>query len=88
MLGGFLAIGAYTVFLTIVTSFPATNWMEPITVYNTLLMAEREGNINFLAHGYPVVYGGLVLSIGVFAALASRAARPLEPEGRWLAMGR
>lgn len=88
VLGGFVSIVTYTVLLTIVTSFPATTWMEPITVYNGLLMAEREGNFNLLAHGYPLVFGGLVLCIALIASLASQAAKPLESEGPRLAFGR
>ncbi|PQO26646.1 hypothetical protein [Blastopirellula marina] len=88
VLGGFLAIVAYALFMTVVTSFPATNWLEPVTVYNALLMAERQGSVSFWGHGYPIAYGGLVLSLLLFAFVAARAARPLEPEGTLLALGR
>lgn len=89
VIGGFLAIFTYMVLMIVVTSFPQTNWMEPLQVYNDLLFAERQSNDSFfvldnpLLYKYSVVYGTMVASIVLFSVLAYRAARPLEPEQRW-----
>ncbi|RCS48309.1 hypothetical protein DTL42_13370 [Bremerella cremea] len=84
VIGGFLAIAADVLLTIIVTAFPATNWMEPVNVYNHLHMAELAGEGNLLAHGYPVVFGTLVVSICLVAWLASYLARPLQRERGWL----
>lgn len=90
VIGGFVAIVADMLLTIAVTAFPATNWLEPINIYNHLLMAERavEGQLvaggDFIVYGYLAVYGTLVVSICVTAWLASHLARPLQPERRWL----
>lgn len=84
VLGGFLALIGYAVLSIALTTFPATNAMEPINVYNALVHAERAGRMEFSLHGYPEVYGALVLATVGLSLLASRLAAPLEPQSRWL----
>ena len=64
-MGGILAILGYTVLTIAISTFPMTNQLEPIDVFNNLLMAERGlqsadriGHLDFTQHGYPLVYGG------------------------------
>ena len=52
-----------------------TNRLEPINVFNALLEAERSGQVDFTQHGYPLVYGVLVVSIVLLAT-------PLMPIGQ------
>jgi len=79
VIGGIVAILGYTLLTVAITTFPMTNRLEPINVYNALLDAERSGHIGFNQHGYPVVYGVLVVSIVLLALLSCRLARPLQP---------
>jgi hypothetical protein len=81
-IGGILAILGYTLLTVAITTFPMTNGLEPINVYNELLFAERSGQVDFKQHGYPLVYGVLLVSIGLLALLSCRLARPLEQTDR------
>lgn len=85
VIGGFLAILGFSVLTITITSFPRTLRLEPINVFNQLLMAERSGLRDFTQHDYPLVYGILAASTLVFAWLASRLARPLQPSTKWSA---
>jgi hypothetical protein len=85
VIGGFLAILGFSVLTITIASFPQTLQLEPITIYNQLLSAERSGLGDFTQHGYPLMYGILASSTLVFAWLASRLARPLQPSTNWLA---
>jgi hypothetical protein len=85
VIGGILAILGYTLLTVAITTFPMTSALEPVNVYNALLAAERSGRIDFNQHGYPLVYGGLVVSIVLLAFLSCRLARPFQPTSRWLA---
>ena len=75
VIGGILAILGYTVLTVAITTFPMTNRLEPINVYNELLLAERSGQVDFTQHGYPLVYGVLV-------GLDCPARAPLIPIGQ------
>jgi hypothetical protein len=85
VVGGLLAILGYAVLTMTISTFPITDALEPINVYNRLLAAERAGQLDFSQSGYPLVYGVLAGSVLLLAVLASRAARPLEekPSFRW-----
>jgi hypothetical protein len=83
VIGGILAILGYTLLTVAITTFPITNGLEPINVYNELLFAERSGQVDFKQHGYPLVYGVLLVSIVLLALLSCRLARPLQPTSRW-----
>ena len=83
VIGGILAILGYNVLDVAITAFPMTSRLEPIDVFNELLSAERSGQVDFTRHGYPLVYGVLVVSIVLLALLSSRLARPLQPASRW-----
>jgi len=85
VIGGILAILGYNVLNVAITAFPMTSRLEPIDVFNELLSAERSGQVDFTRHGYPLVYGVLVVSIVLVALLSSRLARPLQPASRWFA---
>lgn len=84
VIGGFLAIFGYSVLTIAITAFPMTTRLEPMNIYNDLLMAERGGQVDFTQHGYPLVYGVIIVSTLLIALLSSRLARPLQPTGRWL----
>ena len=66
-----------------ITTFPMTDRLEPINVYNAMLSAERSGQVDFTQHGYPLVYGAQVVLVVLLALLSSRLARPLLPTSRW-----
>jgi hypothetical protein len=83
VIGGMLAILGYTVLHVAITTFPTTNRLEPMNISNALLFAERDGKVDFTQHGYPLVYGVLVVSMVLLAILSCRLARPLEPGSRW-----
>jgi hypothetical protein len=83
LIGGILAILGYTLLTVAITTFPMTNRLEPINVYNALLFAERAGRVDFKQHGYPLVYGVLLVSIVLLALLSCQLARPLQPTSRW-----
>ena len=83
VIGGILAILGYALLTVAIETFPMTNQWEPIKVSNALLFAERSGQVDFTQHGYPVVYGVLVVSIVLLALLSCRLARPLQPTSRW-----
>jgi hypothetical protein len=83
VIGGILAILGYTLLTVAIMTFPMTDRLEPINVYNALLEAERSGQTDFNQHGYPLVYGVLVVSIVLLALLSCRLARPLQPTSRW-----
>lgn len=83
VIGGILAILGYALLTVAIETFPMTNRLEPINVHNELLVAERSGHVDFTQHGYPLVYGVLVVSIVLLALLSSRLARPLQPAPRW-----
>ncbi len=85
VVGGVLAILGFAVLNLAITAFPATYSLEPIYVFNLVLSAEREGDVDFTRHGYPLVYGSLAVLTLAVALLASRLARPLEPASRWFA---
>ncbi len=83
VIGGILAILGYTLLFVAITTFPMTNRLEPINVYNSLLWSERAGQVDFTQHGYPLVYGAQVVLVVLLALLSSRLARPLLPTSRW-----
>jgi hypothetical protein len=87
VVGGFLAILAFAVLMIAITAFPQTSRLEPMTVYNGLLLTERDGTIDLTQSGYPLVYGTLAAATLVCAWLASRLARPLQPSANRLASG-
>jgi hypothetical protein len=63
-----------------------TSRLEPFNVCEALYSAERSGQVDFTQHGYPLVYGVLVVSIVLLALLSSRLARPLHPASRWFGL--
>ena len=83
VIGGILAILGYALLFVAATTFSTTNRLEPINVYDALLSAERSGQVDFKQHGYPLVYGALVVAIVLLALLSCRVARPLQPTSRW-----
>ncbi len=83
MIGGFLALFSYAVLSIAITAFPMTEPLEPMNIYNDLLVAERAGHVDFTQHGYPLVYGVIIVSTFLLALLSSRLARPLQPTGSW-----
>jgi hypothetical protein len=83
VIGGILAILGYTLLHVAITTFPMTNRLEPINVYNAMLSAERSGQVDFTQHGYPLVYGAQVVLVVLLALLSFRLARPLQPTFRW-----
>ncbi len=84
VIGGILAVLGYAVLTVGITTFQATSPLEPINVYNSLLMAERSGQVDFRQHGYPLVYGALAASVVLHALLSYRLARPLQPTASWV----
>ncbi|TWU28779.1 hypothetical protein [Novipirellula artificiosorum] len=85
VIGGIVAVAGYFVATAAITAFPMTLNLEPLSIYNDLLSAERAGHVDFTQHGYPFVYGILAASIFVFALSASRLAKPLQPTFWWFA---
>ncbi len=83
VIGGIVGILGYALPTVVIETFPTTNCLEPINVFNALLDAERTGHVDFTQHGYPLVYGALVVSTVVLALLSCRLARPLQPTSRW-----
>ncbi len=83
VIGGILAILGYNVLGVAITAFPITSRLEPMDVFGELNRAERSGQVDFTQHGYPLVYGVLVVSTVLLALLSSRLARPLQPASRW-----
>jgi hypothetical protein len=83
VIGGILAILGYTLLHVAITTFPMTDRLEPINVYNAMLSAERSGQVDFTQHGYPLVYGAQVVLVVLLALVSSRLARPLLPTFRW-----
>lgn len=83
VIGGFVAIFGYGLLTIMLSTFPATESLEPVNIYNDLLHAERAGQIDFMQHGYPLVYGTLSVLVLLLALLSSRLARPLQPTFRW-----
>jgi hypothetical protein len=83
VIGGILAILGYSVLNVAITAFPMASRLDPFNVCSELLVAERAGQVDFTQHGYPLVYGVLVVSIVLLALLSSRLARPLQPASRW-----
>ena len=51
-------------------SIPGARHLDPITVYNELVQAERGGVFNLADHGYPFVYGTMAAMSLIAAALA------------------
>jgi len=51
MIGGILAILGYTLLHVAITTFPMTDRLEPINIYNAILSAERAGQVDFTQHG-------------------------------------
>lgn len=84
VIGGIVAVFSYSALTMAITAFTETQHLEPIDIYNSLLSAERSGEIDFSQHGYPLVYGVLTAAIVTFAILSSRLARSLERSSRWL----
>jgi hypothetical protein len=84
VMGGILAILGFAVVEVAIGAFPMTSPLDPIDVYNNLLEAERGGRVDFMQHGYPVVYGILAAAILVLGVVASRLVRPLEARWRWI----
>jgi len=80
VVGGILSILGYALLSVAISAFPQTVDFDPINIYNHLLETERNGHIDFSQHGYPLIYGLLSFSIILFALLASRLARPLQPK--------
>ena len=83
VIGGILAILGYNVLSVAITTFPMTSRLGPIDVFQNLNVAEGSGQVDFTQHGYPLVYGVLVVSTVLLALLSSRLARPLQPASRW-----
>jgi hypothetical protein len=83
VIGGILAMLGYAVLTIAISAFPRTDRLEPTNIFNDLLAAERSGRVDFTQHGYPLVYGVLLISIVLLALLSSRLARPLQPTFRW-----
>jgi ABC-type transport system involved in multi-copper enzyme maturation permease subunit len=85
VVGAFVAILAYMILNVAVGSFASTYRLEPFMVYNSLLLSELAGTVDFTKHGYPLVYGTLAASVVILGAMASRLATPLMPaSGRWV----
>ena len=79
VIGGFLALAGFVILTVAIEAFPATSPFEPINVYNKLLQAERAGGMDFTRHGYPLVYGSLVLMILIITLFSYWLAKPLQP---------
>jgi ABC-type transport system involved in multi-copper enzyme maturation permease subunit len=79
VIGGFVALAGFVILTVAIGAFPATSPFEPINVYDKLLQAERARHMDFTRHGYPLVYGGLVLMILLIALFSYWLAKPLEP---------
>ncbi len=75
VIGGILAILGYTLLHVAITTFPMTDRLEPINVYNAVLSAELAGQVDFTQHGYPLVYGAS-------SSLDYPARAPLMPIGQ------
>ena len=87
VIGGFLAIFAFAVLMIGIQTFAVTSSLEPINIYNSLLRVERDGRVDFTQHSYPLVYGGLAMSIAILAIFSSRLASTLQPTSRWFIDG-
>jgi hypothetical protein len=79
VIGAFLALAGFAILMVAIDAFPATSPFDPTNVYNGLLQAERAGHVEFTHHGYPLVYGILVLMILLIAFSSHWLARPLQP---------
>ena len=78
VIGGMFAILGFAVLLVAVSAFPMTARLEPIHIYNRLLVAERSGQMDFTQFAYPFVYGTIGALIVATAVIASWFARPLS----------
>lgn len=72
-------------FSIVINSFPATMPYDPVHVHNQLLAAERGlqnqeriGHFDLTQHGYPLVFGMMLISIIVMAIISSRLVKPLQ----------
>ena len=79
VIGGILAVVVFYAGIAIVTAFSSTMHLEPMNIYNDLLRSERDTNINFRQHGYPLVYGTLAVTTFLSALLAHWFAMPVHP---------
>ncbi|MDB6128925.1 MAG: hypothetical protein JWM04_32 [Verrucomicrobiales bacterium] len=79
VIGGLLALAEFSILMVAISAFPGTGQFEPTNVYNNLLHAERAGHMNFTQHGYPLVYGSLILMILMIALFSYWLAKPLQP---------
>lgn len=84
VIGGIVAMFSFTIIMIAISTFSATQHLEPVTVYNALLSAERAGEFDFSKHGYPLTYGVLTIAIVAIAVMSSRLAQPLQSTFRWL----
>ena len=78
VIGAFMAILGFAVLNIAITTFPLTDHLDPINVYNNLLRDERAGHVDLTQHGYLLVYGVLAVSTFILGLVSSRFARPLE----------
>jgi hypothetical protein len=78
VIGAFMAILGFAVLNIAITTFPSTDHLDPINVFNNLLIDERAGHVDLTQHGYPLVYGVLGVSTFMLGLVSSRFARPLE----------
>ncbi|MCC6511255.1 MAG: hypothetical protein IT423_19295 [Pirellulaceae bacterium] len=76
LIGGVLAVLSYSAVSIALTTFPGTMQLDPLSVYNDLLITERNGVIDFTQHGYPLVYGVLLAMAAIFSLVSLRVARP------------
>lgn len=86
VIGGFLAVLSYTLLSVAMTTFPATNWLEPINVYYSMFIDERgltDLQENIAPNAYPIIFGTLTASVVGFAILSARLAKSLQPPHRW-----
>jgi hypothetical protein len=79
VIGGFLTILSYAIISVAITTVPATNWLEPINVYNSMLFDERGVQQNDWRDSYLIVYGTMAAMILLFALLSSQFTKTLLP---------
>lgn len=84
LIGGVSAMLSFGIAMMAITSLPGTTQLEPLNIYNSLLVAERAGHVDFTQHGYPMVYGVLAASAVACSTVASRIAKPCQSTFLWL----
>lgn len=74
VVGGLAALFGYTVISVLFGLSSDTQSLDPLDVYNRLVMAERNGLLNLLAGNYAQVYSALLLITIILTLAAARLA--------------